>query len=80
VVVPQDLDDLCAGSDRMAVVYAGRVSPPVTTAGLSAATIGLLMSGAAGVGNVDGATVTSEVETVTSNVDAVIPDRAPAAT
>jgi len=80
VVVSQDLDELFAVSDRMAVMYAGRVSPPVTTAGLSAATIGLLMSGAAGVGNVDGATVTSEVETVTSNVDAVIPGRASAAT
>jgi len=80
VVVSQDLDELFAVSDRMAVMYAGRVSPPVTTADLSAATIGLLMSGAAGAGNVDGAIVTSEVETVTSNVDAVIPDRASAAT
>lgn len=65
VVVSQDLDELFAVSDHMAVIYAGRVSPPVNTADLSAETIGLLMSGAAATGNVDGATVTPDVHTVT---------------
>ncbi|MDD9852173.1 MAG: ABC transporter ATP-binding protein [Gammaproteobacteria bacterium] len=80
VVVSQDLDELFAVSDRMAVIYAGRVSAPVATAELSAETIGLLMSGAAGAGNVDGATVTSNVDTAIPGAATVIPGRAPSAT
>jgi simple sugar transport system ATP-binding protein len=48
VVISQDLDELLALSDRLAVMHAGRLSPPRSTAGFSPDEIGLLMGGAQG--------------------------------
>jgi simple sugar transport system ATP-binding protein len=46
VVISQDLDELLALSDRLAVMHAGRLSPPRSTASLTLDEIGLLMGGA----------------------------------
>jgi simple sugar transport system ATP-binding protein len=48
VVISQDLDELLALSDRLAVMHAGRLSPPRSTASLTLDEIGLLMGGAHG--------------------------------
>ncbi|WP_379725904.1 ABC transporter ATP-binding protein [Ferrovibrio xuzhouensis] len=48
VVISQDLDELLALSDRLAVMHAGRLSPPRSTASLTLDEIGLLMGGAQG--------------------------------
>jgi len=45
VVISQDLDELLALSDRIAVIHAGHLSPPQPTASLSVEEIGLLMGG-----------------------------------
>jgi simple sugar transport system ATP-binding protein len=46
LVISQDLDELMALSHRLAVLHAGKLSPPHATGELSAAEIGLLMGGA----------------------------------
>jgi simple sugar transport system ATP-binding protein len=46
LVISQDLDEIFALADRIAVIAGGRLSPPVPAAGTSRAAIGLLMGGA----------------------------------
>jgi simple sugar transport system ATP-binding protein len=45
LVISQDLDELLEISDRLAVLYHGRLSPAAPTAGLTREAIGLLMGG-----------------------------------
>ena len=45
LVISQDLDELFALSDRMAVINAGRLSPAVPAAQATVEEIGLLMGG-----------------------------------
>jgi simple sugar transport system ATP-binding protein len=44
-VVSQDLDELFEIADRIAVMFAGKLSKPVITASASRETLGLLMGG-----------------------------------
>ena len=46
LVVSEDLDELLEVSDRIAVLYRGRLTPPVDAAAHDAESIGLLMGGA----------------------------------
>jgi simple sugar transport system ATP-binding protein len=46
LIISQDLDELLALSDRLAVLNTGRLSPPRPADALSVAEIGLLMGGA----------------------------------
>jgi simple sugar transport system ATP-binding protein len=46
LVVSQDLDELFAIADRIAVIHAGRLSAALPAETLDAATVGLLMGGA----------------------------------
>ncbi|HEX9328512.1 MAG TPA: ATP-binding cassette domain-containing protein [Reyranella sp.] len=48
VIISQDLDELLALSDRMAVIHGGRLSAPQPTETLSVDEIGLMMGGVAG--------------------------------
>jgi ABC-type uncharacterized transport system ATPase subunit len=48
VMISQDLDELLALSDRMAVIHGGRLSAPQPTETLSVDEIGLMMGGVAG--------------------------------
>jgi simple sugar transport system ATP-binding protein len=48
VVISQDLDELLALSDRVAVLNEGRLSPPIPTAEANAEELGLLMGGVHG--------------------------------
>ncbi|WP_319025010.1 ABC transporter ATP-binding protein [Nisaea nitritireducens] len=45
LLISEDLDELFALSDRIAVMYHGRMTPPQDTAGLTVGDVGLLMSG-----------------------------------
>ncbi|MEQ8334072.1 ABC transporter ATP-binding protein [Nisaea sp.] len=45
LLISEDLDELFALSDRIAVMYHGRLTPPQNTADLSVGDVGLLMSG-----------------------------------
>ena len=46
LVISQDLDELFEIADRMAVIFHGRLSAPLDTAGLKREAVGLLMGGA----------------------------------
>jgi general nucleoside transport system ATP-binding protein len=46
LVISEDLDELLEVSDRIAVLYRGRLTPPVDAAAHDAESIGLLMGGA----------------------------------
>ena len=48
LVISQDLDELLAVTDRIAVINAGRLSPAIPTRDASVATLGLLMGGVHG--------------------------------
>ena len=50
LVISQDLDELLALSDRLAVINMGRLSPPQPTGEVSIAALGLLMGGVHGAG------------------------------
>jgi ABC-type uncharacterized transport system ATPase subunit len=45
LLISEDLDELMTLSDRIAVIYAGRLSPALPTDGLDRSTIGLMMAG-----------------------------------
>ena len=45
LLISEDLDELMALSDRIAVVYAGRLSEAMATEGLERGTLGLMMAG-----------------------------------
>ena len=45
LLISEDLDELFALSDRIAVMYHGRLTPPQDTASLTVGDVGLLMSG-----------------------------------
>jgi len=45
LLISEDLDELLALSDRIAVIYHGRLSQPMDTANVTARDIGLIMSG-----------------------------------
>jgi simple sugar transport system ATP-binding protein len=53
LVISQDLDELLAISDRLAVLHLGRLSEPLRTADATAEQIGLLMGGAGTPAGVD---------------------------
>ena len=44
-MISQDLDELFAISDRLAVIHAGTLSPPVSVGDTDRGEIGLLMTG-----------------------------------
>ena len=46
LVVSQDLDELAEIADRIAVMFHGRLSPPLSAAEATRETLGLLMGGA----------------------------------
>jgi general nucleoside transport system ATP-binding protein len=46
LVISEDLDELLEVSDRIAVLYRGRLTPPVDASVHDAESIGLLMGGA----------------------------------
>jgi len=48
MIISQDLDELLALSDRMAIIHGGRLSAPQPTDALSVDEIGLMMGGVAG--------------------------------
>jgi simple sugar transport system ATP-binding protein len=47
LVVSEDLDELFALADRIAVLHAGHLSPPTDVAATDIAAVGLLMGGLA---------------------------------
>jgi simple sugar transport system ATP-binding protein len=47
LLISEDLDEILSVADRVAVIYEGRVSPPMATADADVAELGLLMTGAA---------------------------------
>jgi general nucleoside transport system ATP-binding protein len=47
LVISQDLDELAEIADRMAVMFHGRLSPPLEAAKADRETLGLLMGGSA---------------------------------
>jgi simple sugar transport system ATP-binding protein len=54
VVLSEDLDELLSLSDRVAVLYAGRLSAPIPRADCTPERLGLLMSGAQPLDQVPG--------------------------
>ena len=48
VIISQDLDELLALSDRIAVIHGGRLSAAQPTEALSVDAIGLMLGGAVG--------------------------------
>ena len=50
LVISQDLDELLAITDRIAVINGGRLSPAISTREANIATLGLLMGGVHGAG------------------------------
>jgi simple sugar transport system ATP-binding protein len=54
LLISEDLDEILAIADRVAVIYEGRVTEPVAAAQADVADLGLLMTGAAPQGDLSG--------------------------
>jgi simple sugar transport system ATP-binding protein len=54
LLISEDLDEILSMADRVAVIYEGRISPPIAASDADVAELGLLMTGAASSGGPGG--------------------------